>query len=218
MRVPLRRKPIEIELPEFGISAFTSQHASTFVMPFCVHDYHKVCYVRAGCGQLQWSRGEAQLRGASLIRVPARLRQRFIDDPDTPMTLNMLCCFGNYGGQSIQKGHWGKLLTLMNRLHCDHVVLEFAFGGYDELEYFRDGLDERIGLGVGVVDVKMNTVESPQLVAERIEAAARMVGPERIRWVHPDCGFWMNRRSVADRKIANLVRGRDLFLGTTPEA
>jgi methionine synthase II (cobalamin-independent) len=54
-------------------------------------------------------------------------------------------------------------------------------------------------------------------VAERIETAARIVGPDRIRWVHPDCGFWMNRRSVADRKIANLVRGRDLFLGTKPE-
>jgi 5-methyltetrahydropteroyltriglutamate--homocysteine methyltransferase len=123
-------------------------------------------------------------------------------------------CFGNYGGQSIQQGHWKQLLDLMNRLHCDHVVLEFAFRGYDELQYFRDGLDPRIGLGVGVIDVKVNTVESPDLVAQRIETAHRMVGPDRIRWVHPDCGFWMNKRSVADRKMENLVRGRDLFLGT----
>ena len=122
-------------------------------------------------------------------------------------------CFGNYGGQSIQRGHWEQLLALMNRLHCDHVILEFAFRGYDELAFFRDGLDPRIGLGIGVIDVKVNTVESPDIVAQRIESAARLAGAERIRWVHPDCGFWMNKRSVADRKIANLARGLKLFLG-----
>ena len=122
-------------------------------------------------------------------------------------------CFGNYGGQSIQKGHWAKLLGLMNRLHCDHVVLEFAFRGYDELQFFRDGLDPRIGIGLGVIDVKVNTVESPDIVARRIEQAVNIVGEARITWVHPDCGFWMNKRSVADRKMANLVRGRDLYLG-----
>jgi 5-methyltetrahydropteroyltriglutamate--homocysteine methyltransferase len=56
-------------------------------------------------------------------------------------------------------------------------------------------------------------VESPELVAQRIEAATKIVGPDRITWVHPDCGFWMNKRSIADRKIAALVKGRDLFLG-----
>ena len=122
-------------------------------------------------------------------------------------------CFGNYGGQSIQKGEWKKLLSFMNRLHCDHVVLEFAFRGYDELVYFKDGLEERIGIGLGVIDVKVNTVETPEVVARRIEQAVRTVGEGRVRWVHPDCGFWMNKRSVADRKMEALVRGRDLFEG-----
>jgi 5-methyltetrahydropteroyltriglutamate--homocysteine methyltransferase len=122
-------------------------------------------------------------------------------------------CFGNYGGQSIQKGDWRKLLSFMNRLHCDHVLLEFAFRGYDELQYFRDGLDPRIGIGLGVIDVKVNTVETPQIVARRIEQAVRTIGDGRIRWVNPDCGFWMNKRSVADRKMEALVKGRDLFLG-----
>ncbi len=122
-------------------------------------------------------------------------------------------CFGNYGGQSIQKGHWDKLLGLLNKLHCDHVVMEFAFRGYGELAAFRDGLDPRIGIGVGVIDIKANTIESPETVARRIEEAASHVGAERITWVHPDCGFWMNKRNVADGKIAALVKGRDLYLG-----
>jgi 5-methyltetrahydropteroyltriglutamate--homocysteine methyltransferase len=124
-------------------------------------------------------------------------------------------CFGNYGGQSIQRGTWAKLLGFLNRLHCDHVVLEFAFRGYEELAHFRDGLDPRIGLGMGVIDIKVNTVESPEEVARRIESAAKIVGGERIKWVHPDCGFWMNKRSIADRKMEALVQGRDLYLGRT---
>jgi 5-methyltetrahydropteroyltriglutamate--homocysteine methyltransferase len=122
-------------------------------------------------------------------------------------------CFGNYGGQSIQKGEWKRILGFMNRLHCDHVVLEFAFRGYDELAYFKEGLDPQIGIGLGVIDVKVNTVETPERVAKRIEHAVRTVGDGRIKWVHPDCGFWMNKRSVADRKMEALVKGRNLFLG-----
>jgi 5-methyltetrahydropteroyltriglutamate--homocysteine methyltransferase len=123
-------------------------------------------------------------------------------------------CFGNYGGQPIQKGEWRKLIGFMNRLHADHVVLEFAFRGYDELVHFKEHLDPRVGIGLGVIDIKVNTVESPEEVARRIEAATKMLGPGRVKWVHPDCGFWMNKRSVADRKMVSLVKGRDLFLGT----
>lgn len=122
-------------------------------------------------------------------------------------------CFGNYGGQTIQKGEWRKLIGFINRLRCDHVLLEFAFRGYEELQFFRDELDPRIGIGLGVIDVKVNTVETPDVVARRIEAATEIVGPGRVTWVNPDCGFWMNKRSVADRKIAALVKGRDLYLG-----
>jgi 5-methyltetrahydropteroyltriglutamate--homocysteine methyltransferase len=122
-------------------------------------------------------------------------------------------CFGNYGGQSIQRGHWRQLIGFMNRLHCDHVVLEFAFRGYGELTCFKEQLDPRIGVGLGVIDVKVNTVETPEIVAARIEEGSRLLGPGRIKWVHPDCGFWMNKRSIADRKMEALVRGRDLFLG-----
>jgi 5-methyltetrahydropteroyltriglutamate--homocysteine methyltransferase len=122
-------------------------------------------------------------------------------------------CFGNYGGQSIQKGTWTKLIGYLNRLHCDHVVLEFAFRGYDELHAFRGEFDPKKGIGVGVIDIKVNGVETPDEVALRIEKASKIVGPGRIKWVHPDCGFWMNKRSIADRKMESLVKGRDLFLG-----
>lgn len=121
-------------------------------------------------------------------------------------------CFGNYGGQTIQRGFWQAILPFLNALEVDHLVLEFARRGYDELEHFSD-LRPEIGLGVGVIDIKDNQVETKDEVAHRIETAVKIVGLERVRWVHPDCGFWMLPRSVADQKMASLVQGRDLFLG-----
>lgn len=119
-------------------------------------------------------------------------------------------CFGNYGGQTIQRGFWKNLIPFLNSLHVDCALLEFARRGYDELEAFRE-LNSRIGLGLGVVDVKDNEVESPDSIAQRIQHAIGILGEDRIRYVHPDCGFWMLSRSVADRKMRALVQGRDLF-------
>ncbi|NND70072.1 MAG: cobalamin-independent methionine synthase II family protein [Rhodothermales bacterium] len=129
--------------------------------------------------------------------------------PNTPA---VHLCFGNYGGQSIQKGTWDALLNYINSLHTDHMVMEFAFRGYDELARLKDLRDD-IGFGIGVIDIKTTVVESPELVAERIEAAAKHVGADRIKYVHPDCGFWMLKRSIADAKMEAIVKGRDLFEG-----
>lgn len=122
-------------------------------------------------------------------------------------------CFGNYGGQTIQKGFFRDLMPFFNALECDHLLLEFARRGDDELAVFRD-LKPSISLGLGVIDIKDNEVESAEYVARRIETAVKALGAQRIRWVHPDCGFWMLQRSVADRKLRALAEGRNLFLGS----
>ena len=121
-------------------------------------------------------------------------------------------CFGNYGGQHIQSGVWKDLLPYVNDLHCDFFLLEFARRGYREVEHLKD-LDPQKGIGLGVVDIKDNGVESADVIAYRIEKAAGAVGADRIRFVNPDCGFWMLPRSVADRKMRALVEGRDLYAG-----
>jgi 5-methyltetrahydropteroyltriglutamate--homocysteine methyltransferase len=121
-------------------------------------------------------------------------------------------CFGNYGGQPMLKGFWRDLIPFLNSLRANHLVLEFARRGYDELPVFAD-LDPRIALGIGVIDIKDNEVEHPDLIASRIEHIVNTLGPERLRYVHPDCGFWMLQRSVVDRKMRALVEGRNLFEG-----
>jgi 5-methyltetrahydropteroyltriglutamate--homocysteine methyltransferase len=121
-------------------------------------------------------------------------------------------CFGNYGGQSIQKGHYQQLVGFLNRLGADHVLLEFARRGYAELEYLKD-LDPKIGIGVGVIDVKDLQIEHPDEVARRLEHAEHVLGPGRVQYANPDCGLWMLPRSVADAKLRALVDGRDRYLG-----
>jgi 5-methyltetrahydropteroyltriglutamate--homocysteine methyltransferase len=57
-------------------------------------------------------------------------------------------------------------------------------------------LDPKIGVGLGEVDIKVNHIESADEIARRT-----------------DCGFWMLKRSIADRKIEALAKGRDRFEG-----
>ena len=121
-------------------------------------------------------------------------------------------CFGNYGGQSVQHGAWGKLMDYLNALHADHIVMECAHRPVEELAVFRE-LRPEIGMGVGVIDVKRTEVESAEEVARAIERAEKTLGAGRVRYVHPDCGFWMLKRNMADGKMRALVAGRDLYEG-----
>jgi 5-methyltetrahydropteroyltriglutamate--homocysteine methyltransferase len=122
-------------------------------------------------------------------------------------------CFGNYGGQTIQEGTYRELVSFLNSLEADHVLLELAHRPPEELSWLRE-IDDRLSFGVGVVDIKTTVVESADLIAERIEAAAKVLGEDRISYVNPDCGLWILGRGIADGKLRNLVRGRDLYAGT----
>jgi 5-methyltetrahydropteroyltriglutamate--homocysteine methyltransferase len=154
---------------------------------------------------------EANITGnPSDADLAARAINMLLDRVKTAKAVHL--CFGNYGGQTIQKGEWRSLIQFLNSLHVDHLVLELACRPEEDLDALKD-VDPKIKLGIGVVEVKVNRVETADEVAARIEIAEQRLGPDRIAWVHPDCGFWMLKRSVADRKIAALVAGRNLYLG-----
>ena len=92
------------------------------------------------------------------------------------------------------------------------MILELAHRPADDLNALKN-VEPHIKIGIGVVDVKVNHVETAEEIARRIECAEKMLGPERVGWIHPDCGFWMLKRSIADGKIRALVQGRDLYEG-----
>jgi len=145
----------------------------------------------------------------------AAAMNRVLDAVKTTPAVHL--CFGNYGGQSIQKGSWNKLIDYLNALHVDHIVMENAHRPVDELAAFR-GLRPEIGLGLGVIDIKSTEIETPDAIAGAIERAEKIVGQGRIKYIHPDCGFWMLKRGIADGKIRALVAGRDLYEGRAERA
>jgi 5-methyltetrahydropteroyltriglutamate--homocysteine methyltransferase len=63
------------------------------------------------------------------------------------------------------------------------------------------------------VDIKRTEIETADAIARAIEAAERAIGSGRVKYIHPDCGFWMLQRSIADGKIRALAQGRDLYEG-----
>jgi 5-methyltetrahydropteroyltriglutamate--homocysteine methyltransferase len=135
---------------------------------------------------------------------------RVLDAVKTTPALHL--CFGNYGGQSIQKGTWKNLINYLNALHVDHIVMETAHRPAEELAVFKE-LRPEIGFGLGVIDIKKTEIESADAIARTIERAEAVLGQGRIRYVHPDCGCWMLKRNIADGKIRALVQGRNLYEG-----
>ena len=120
-------------------------------------------------------------------------------------------CFGNYGGQVVQKGTWVQLLDYLNALHVDHVVLECAHRPPDELQVFRDLRPDRPRARRH--RHQEHRSGSPDAIARTIERAETVLGPSRVRYVNPDCGFWMLKRPIVDAKIAALVEGRNRYEG-----
>ena len=78
--------------------------------------------------------------------------------------------------------------------------------GYAVISMFRD-LPYQPILGLGVLDIHSDFVESPELVRDRILYAVDVFGdPNRIQ-VTPDCGLRTRSWDVAYRKLTNMVAG-----------
>ena len=64
-----------------------------------------------------------------------------------------------------------------------------------------------------MIETRRHSVNPVRGIARAIAHADRVLGPGRVKYIHPDCGFWMLKRGIADGKIRALVKGRDLYEG-----
>jgi 5-methyltetrahydropteroyltriglutamate--homocysteine methyltransferase len=114
-------------------------------------------------------------------------------------------CFG-YGKHVANKPRGYAYLSELDACAADEVSIECA---QPRLE--PDVLDALPSkrIHVGVIDLRDTTVETPEIVAERIRVALGRLPLERMV-VAPDCGMKYLPRSVARGKLENMVRGRDL--------
>lgn len=124
-------------------------------------------------------------------------------------------CMCGSDPQSFSPQIWENKVNFINGLHAEHILLETA-NPMGMKEEFLAGIHPDISIGLGVIDIKTTVVETPDEVAYRIDHAMDVLGEDRIAYVHPDCGLWMLKRFIADRKIRALVAGRDLYEGRQP--
>ncbi len=120
---------------------------------------------------------------------------------DAEFTMHI--CYSNYRDL---------LPKLLEAKRCRQWAWEFAnrdsdgHDGYEVLKALREYGDTR-EVGLGVLDVHRDQVESPEVVASRIGRASEYLGdPHRI-WVNPDCGLRTRSLAVARAKLESMVKG-----------
>ncbi len=126
-------------------------------------------------------------------------------------------CYGNRYARPLWEGHYDFLFPAVKEANVDHLALEFARTGDDDLSLLEQHHWDR-GLGLGVIDVKSEQVESPDLVATRIRRALRYVAAEKLV-INPDCGLRHLPPDTARAKLAAMVTGTALVraeLGGAP--
>jgi len=78
--------------------------------------------------------------------------------------------------------------------------------GYQVIKKFRD-LPYKPALGLGVLDIHSDFIESPELVRDRVLYAVKVFDdPARIH-VTPDCGLRTRSWEVAFKKLRNMTAG-----------
>jgi 5-methyltetrahydropteroyltriglutamate--homocysteine methyltransferase len=155
--------------------------------------------------------------GATLLQIDEPFLAGYRDEVETAIeainivtagvdvTWALHVCYGNRYARPSWEGHYDFLFPAVMDADVDQLVLEFARKGYDDLQLLRKyGWDRDLGLGV--VDVKSEDIETSSLIAGRIRRALDVVAPEHLI-VNPDCGLRHLPPDVARAKLRAMVEG-----------
>ncbi len=228
VRHPLPLAPLHL-VPEF---AFTRQLTDREVK-FCITGPHMLvkrirdeCYRDERAFALALARVlNAELKalvqaGATFLQIDEPYLSGFPEDLDwyvdvlntlvdgVEAHLGLHVCYGNRYGKPSWEGSYASLFPRLLDLRVHQVVLEFARKGADDLALFRT-YPNQLELGMGVIDVKDDRVETPEEVAARIRLGLAVVPPERL-WLNPDCGLRHLAPEIAFQKLQALARGAAL--------
>jgi 5-methyltetrahydropteroyltriglutamate--homocysteine methyltransferase len=172
-------------------------------------------------GRAAFPDGEEGLR-AHRERVEdnvAALNRALRDVPRERVRLHM--CWGNYEGPHHRDVPLGEVLDIVLTARAATFSFEAANPRHaHEWAVFADvALPDDVVLMPGVIDSTTNYVEHPELVAQRIEQYARIVGPDRVL-ASTDCGMATTATGqdgvdprIAWAKLRSLTEGAAL---TTP--
>jgi 5-methyltetrahydropteroyltriglutamate--homocysteine methyltransferase len=144
------------------------------------------------------------------------LNRVLVDVPREQIRLHV--CWGNYDGPHVFDVPLADILPNLYRANVGALVLSMANPrhGHEHKVLADMPLPDGLNLITGVVDVTTNYVEHPELVAERIERIATIVGDPTRVIAGTDCGFDTSAgfRSIAEdicwEKLRTLRAGADI--------
>ncbi len=131
-----------------------------------------------------------------------------------PEKMRMHICWGNYEGPHDHDIPLERVLDVILKARPATILFEGANPRHEhEWTVWRDATipDEKI-LAPGMIDTCSNYVEHPELIAQRIERFANIVGLDRVV-ASTDCGFGTFAGygkidpAVTWKKLANLAEG-----------
>jgi 5-methyltetrahydropteroyltriglutamate--homocysteine methyltransferase len=128
-------------------------------------------------------------------------------------------CRGNWtrDESALLAGDYRPLADLLSRAPVGTLFLEFSTPRAGEVEALAD-LPRDVRIGVGLVNPKLERIETVEEILARAERALRVFGPARLLLV-PDCGFAtfadnpVASSAVAEAKLRSLAEARDLLRG-----
>jgi 5-methyltetrahydropteroyltriglutamate--homocysteine methyltransferase len=128
---------------------------------------------------------------------------RLVDGVKAKIALHV--CYGNYQLKKLFKGQYAELFPAILQTKAQQLCLEFAVSDGVGLELFKQYKTDK-EIGVGVIDVKDENIETPAVVAERIRQALKSISAEKMTIV-PDCGMKFMPRARAFGKLKAMVEG-----------
>ena len=119
-------------------------------------------------------------------------------------------CFGNAWGNDIlsanfPQGYQTVLPHLWNTEGIDEFVLDYANRHMDGIDFLKN-CPKNKGVQVGVLDIRTNMLETPEVVADRARQVIKHLSPEQVT-LSTDCGMKPLARMVAKMKLAALAEG-----------
>jgi 5-methyltetrahydropteroyltriglutamate--homocysteine methyltransferase len=101
--------------------------------------------------------------------------------------VHLHCCHSVYKRQSDVTGDYKPILPRLAGAKVDRVNLEFAYAGTGDISDLKL-LPEHLDIGMGVVDVRGDKLQSVEEIEAIAAAGAAILSPRRIA-LNPDCGF-----------------------------
>ncbi len=101
--------------------------------------------------------------------------------------IHLHCCHSVYKRKSDVTGDYRPILPRLTGLHADRINLEFAYQGTGSV-HDLDLLPPHLDIGMGVVDVRGERLQSVEEIEAIAAAGIERIGAKRIA-LNPDCGF-----------------------------